>query len=94
MGVLTKYDQIDPIYLPQSVVTYIYLHSVHAINTHRPETLKQKTARFSITSYVTCVNAKGERTNFRRYSNLKSHVEGTSPGVETAVKVWFLNGVL
>jgi hypothetical protein len=26
MGVLTKYDQIKPIYLPQGVVTYIYLH--------------------------------------------------------------------
>jgi hypothetical protein len=25
MGVLTKYDQIEPIYLEQSVVTYIYL---------------------------------------------------------------------
>jgi hypothetical protein len=24
MGVLTKYDQIEPIYLPQSVVTYLF----------------------------------------------------------------------
>jgi hypothetical protein len=29
MGVLTKCDQIEPIYLPQSVVTYIYLHPVY-----------------------------------------------------------------
>jgi hypothetical protein len=29
MGVLTKYDQIEPICLPQSVVTYIYLHPVY-----------------------------------------------------------------
>jgi hypothetical protein len=29
MGVLTKYDEIEPIYLPQSVVTYIYLHAVY-----------------------------------------------------------------
>jgi hypothetical protein len=29
MGVLTKYDQIEPIYLPQSVVTYISLHPVY-----------------------------------------------------------------
>jgi hypothetical protein len=29
MGVLTKYDQLRPIYPPQSVVTYIYLHSVY-----------------------------------------------------------------
>jgi hypothetical protein len=26
MRVLTKYDQIEPMYLPQSVVTYISLH--------------------------------------------------------------------
>jgi hypothetical protein len=29
MCVLTKYDQIEPIYLQQSVVTYISLHSVY-----------------------------------------------------------------
>jgi hypothetical protein len=29
MSVLTKYDLIEPIYLPQSVVTYISLHSVY-----------------------------------------------------------------
>jgi hypothetical protein len=29
MGVLKKYDQIEPIYLPQSVVTYISLHLVY-----------------------------------------------------------------
>jgi hypothetical protein len=29
MVVLTKYDQTEPIYLPQSVVTYISLHSVY-----------------------------------------------------------------
>jgi hypothetical protein len=29
MGVLTKYDQIEPIYLPHSVVTYIYLHPAY-----------------------------------------------------------------
>jgi hypothetical protein len=29
MGVLTKYDQIEPIYLSQSLVTHIYLHSVY-----------------------------------------------------------------
>jgi hypothetical protein len=29
MRVLTKYDQIEPIYLPQSIVTYIYLHPVY-----------------------------------------------------------------
>jgi hypothetical protein len=28
MGLLTKY-QIEPIYLPQNVITYIYLHSVY-----------------------------------------------------------------
>jgi hypothetical protein len=28
MGVLTKYDQIENIYLPQRVVTYISLHPV------------------------------------------------------------------
>jgi hypothetical protein len=28
MGVLTKYVQIEPIYLPQGVVTYISLHPV------------------------------------------------------------------
>jgi hypothetical protein len=28
IGVLTKYDKIEPIYLPQSIVTYIYLHPV------------------------------------------------------------------
>jgi hypothetical protein len=28
MGILKKYDHIEPIYLPQSVVTYIYLHPV------------------------------------------------------------------
>jgi hypothetical protein len=27
-GVLTKYDQIKPVYLPQSIVTHIYLHPV------------------------------------------------------------------
>jgi hypothetical protein len=31
MGVITKYDQIEPIYLPQSLVTYIYLHPVYAV---------------------------------------------------------------
>jgi hypothetical protein len=31
MGVLTKYDQTEPIYLPQSAVTYIYLHSVYIL---------------------------------------------------------------
>jgi hypothetical protein len=30
MGVLTKYDQTEPIYLPQSVVTYISLHLVYS----------------------------------------------------------------
>jgi hypothetical protein len=29
MGVLTKYDQIEPIYLPQNIITYIYLHPVY-----------------------------------------------------------------
>jgi hypothetical protein len=29
MCVLTKYSQIEPIYLPHSVVTYISLHSVY-----------------------------------------------------------------
>jgi hypothetical protein len=29
MGVLTKYDQIEPIYLPQCVITYIYLYPVY-----------------------------------------------------------------
>jgi hypothetical protein len=29
MGVLTKYDQIEPIYLPQSVVTYIDLYPAY-----------------------------------------------------------------
>jgi hypothetical protein len=29
MGVLTKYDQIEPIYLPQSVATYISLHPIY-----------------------------------------------------------------
>jgi hypothetical protein len=29
MGVLTKYDKIEPIYLPQSIVTYISLHPVY-----------------------------------------------------------------
>jgi hypothetical protein len=28
MGVLTKYDQNDPVYLPYSAVTFIYLHPV------------------------------------------------------------------
>jgi hypothetical protein len=27
-GVITKYDQIEPTFLPQSVVTYIYLHPI------------------------------------------------------------------
>jgi hypothetical protein len=31
MGVLTKYDQIEPSYLQQSVVTYIYLLFVYII---------------------------------------------------------------
>jgi hypothetical protein len=31
MGVLTRYDQIEPIYLPQSVVKYISLHSVYTL---------------------------------------------------------------
>jgi hypothetical protein len=30
MGVLTKYDQIEPIYLSQSVATYISLHTLYA----------------------------------------------------------------
>jgi hypothetical protein len=34
MGVLTKYDQIEPIYLPQKVVIFIYLHSVYCVNTY------------------------------------------------------------
>jgi hypothetical protein len=29
MGVITKYDQIELISLPQSVVTYIYLQPVY-----------------------------------------------------------------
>jgi hypothetical protein len=29
MGVLTKYDHIAPIYLPQCVITYIYLQPVY-----------------------------------------------------------------
>jgi hypothetical protein len=47
MGVLTKYDQIEPIYLLQSVVTFIYLHSVYSIPC---------TGRFKIIVgvYVTC----------------------------------------
>jgi hypothetical protein len=31
MGVLIKYDQIEPIYLPQRVVTYISLHTVYRV---------------------------------------------------------------
>jgi hypothetical protein len=31
MGVLTKYGQIKPVYPPQSIVTYIYLHPVYYI---------------------------------------------------------------
>jgi hypothetical protein len=34
MGVLTKYDQTEAICLPQSVVTYIYLHPVYKIRLH------------------------------------------------------------
>jgi hypothetical protein len=30
MGVLTKYDHIERIYLPQAAVAYIYLHPVFA----------------------------------------------------------------
>jgi hypothetical protein len=33
MAVLTKYYQIEPIYLPPSVVTYIYLHPVYLSRT-------------------------------------------------------------
>jgi hypothetical protein len=32
MGVLTKYDQNDPIYLSQSAVKFIYLHPVYTSN--------------------------------------------------------------
>jgi hypothetical protein len=32
MGVLTKHDQIEPIYLTKSVVTYISLHSVYDVS--------------------------------------------------------------
>jgi hypothetical protein len=41
MGVLTKYkyDRIEPIYLPQSVVTYIYLHPVYI---HNSKTVDEK----------------------------------------------------
>jgi hypothetical protein len=28
-GLLTKYDHIESIYFPQSIVIYIYLHSVY-----------------------------------------------------------------
>jgi hypothetical protein len=34
MGVLTKYDQIELIYLPQSIVTYIYLHPVYIVTSN------------------------------------------------------------
>jgi hypothetical protein len=30
-GVLTKYNQIEPSYLPQSVITYIYLYPVYGV---------------------------------------------------------------
>jgi hypothetical protein len=32
MGVLTKYDQTEPIYVPHSVVTYIYLHPLYVVS--------------------------------------------------------------
>jgi hypothetical protein len=31
MGVLTKYDQIEPIYLSQSAATYISLHPAYPL---------------------------------------------------------------
>jgi hypothetical protein len=33
LGVLTKYDRTEPIYLPQSVAIYIYLHPVYTLFT-------------------------------------------------------------
>jgi hypothetical protein len=32
IGVLTKYDQIEPVFLPQSIVICIYLHPVYEDN--------------------------------------------------------------
>jgi hypothetical protein len=32
MGVLTKCDHIEPVYLPYSAVTYIYLHPLYAVS--------------------------------------------------------------
>jgi hypothetical protein len=34
MCVLTQYDQIEPIYLPQSIVTCIYLHPADIYHSH------------------------------------------------------------
>lgn len=31
MGVLTKYNQIEPIYVPHNVITYIYLYPVYGV---------------------------------------------------------------
>jgi hypothetical protein len=35
MGALTTYDQTEPIYLPQGIVTYISLHHVYHTETRR-----------------------------------------------------------
>jgi hypothetical protein len=40
MGVLTKCDQIEPIYLPQSVATYISLHPVYSIDKRKSQTVQ------------------------------------------------------
>jgi hypothetical protein len=35
MDVLTKYDHIQPIYLPQGVVTYMYSHPLYILHVSR-----------------------------------------------------------
>jgi hypothetical protein len=53
MGVLTKYDRIEPNYLPQSVVTYIYLHPVRVC-----VCVKQLTHAVTYSSFSTVRNVR------------------------------------